>query len=251
METIFSIFLLPFFLGVSSTAPADLPPLPDEPGLFIEEVETAPLITNEDPRAFDHNCFVGNKADFNFIEIKEGDKDTCKRNENGTFVTDKNRIYRGVFNSGSTYLTGYEIVQGDPTTLQVLSDSFFIIEKRVFFNSGDRYQFLTNVNARTAKPVSHHCIKDRKGVYCDVPYLSEEDNTEMKKVAEADTETFESIDEFEIYFKDKNSIFCDPGLVEFNLTPLVEADIESFTATGYAEAQDKDYIFNGCEANRL
>ncbi|SRR3989339_53805 len=181
--------------------------------------------------------------------------------ENKDYATDGKNIYINVYDGGSSWIENYQIAKNiDKDSFQLLStgyNSYFKDKNGVYYNTFSTYEnlddnikFLKNINPETIKIASYHCITDKNGVYCDTPYDKIEKNIDMKKVLEADQETFVSLGKEEIYFKDKNNVFCNKYQKGINIQKLDNADVESFSIVANSSldkfGKDKNNVFLLC-----
>ena len=150
--------------------------------------------------------------------------------EDENYATDGKNIYVNVFDGGSSWSANYQIMDDiDINSFQLLNDligytHYFKDKNHIYFNTFSTYEnldtnikILKNIDPKTVRVISTHCLADKNAVYCDIPYLYPYKEVEMKKVEGADPDSFEMEKKanYETIFYDKSNRFknvADKGI---------------------------------------
>ncbi len=179
------------------------------------------------------------------IEIEELDQESCKRISQ-YFISDKNHVYKQVFDAGSSDYSQYLIVkEADPATFKPVKDFGYYKDKsNLFFDAGANYRIITGTDLGSIEVLSTHYIKDKSRIY----FLTPEKSSQLQIFSGFDVSTFQIFQNeqnHEQYFKDINGVYFTED-VKLNpvSSKIGQADINSFEVLNYyLMAKDKNKIY--------
>ena len=133
----------------------------------------------------------------------ELDQASCKRISYYVIV-DKNRVYKQIYDPGSSNSDQYTILKVDPATFVSLGFDYYKDAKNLYYDMGSGVRIIPGVDLASVEVLEVHYIKDKNHIYAIAP----ERSAQITPLSGFDVATFAIEDE---YIRDKNGIYIVEG----------------------------------------
>jgi len=204
--------------------------------------------TDDDTYMDDDSSYQKSNCSFSSYEpitISELDKISCVRISK-YLIKDKNYVYKQQYDPGSSDYSSYIILkEATPRTFRSLKYGYYTDDNHVFYDAGESYKIVKNVDILSIHVLSTHYLKDKNNIYFSQLYRQEE----IKPLTGFDIDTFvvvQNNSNHEQYFKDLNGVYYNERLGVFSpdTSKVNDADSDSFVVMPqYLLAKDKKNVY--------
>jgi hypothetical protein len=135
------------------------------------------------------------------VTPSELDQASCKRISYFVIV-DKNRVYKQLYDPGSSNSDQYTILKVDPATFVSLGFNYYKDAKNLYYDNGSGVRIIKGIDLNSLEVLETHYLKDKSHLYAIMPERSDK----LTILNGFDVKTFAFTDG---YAKDKNGIYFE------------------------------------------